>query len=133
MGMTTSTKRAEFNPDPRSAPYSVTLWGSNPDVTDNDDCWTGSDFATLSEALACYRAICMHPADGQLPKVCGYDWEFVMLDGPDAHEVTANPDQRSQRRRRIDADASAAEWRREQAMQAGMTFGVDGYNNALGW
>jgi hypothetical protein len=22
--------------------YSVTLWGSNPDETDNDDCWTGT-------------------------------------------------------------------------------------------
>ncbi len=126
--MTTSTERGHYNSDLTAKPYSVTLWGSNPDETDNDDCWTGDEFFTLAEALTCYRAICMHPTDGKLPKACGCDWEFVMIDGPDTHEVTANPDQRTQNRRRVE---NAYEWRREQAMQAGMAFGADGYNDAL--
>lgn len=113
-------------------PYSVNLWGSHPDAG-NDDCWTGAEFATLGEAIACYRAIVMFPAKGQLPKVCGYNWEFVEIDGPDAHEVTANPDQTTQRRHRREAARSDSEWKREQAMQAGMVFGCDGYNDVMGY
>lgn len=116
-----------------SRPYSVTLWGSNPDETDNDDCWTGDDFATREEALACYRAIYMHPDHGPLPRACGYDWEFVMIDGPDLHEVSDNTDRRAQARRRRENRRSDAEWRREHATQAGMAFGVDGYCQAMGY
>ena len=48
--MTTSTARGEFTHG-FAKPYTVTLWGSNPDETDNDDCWTGVDFATREEAI----------------------------------------------------------------------------------
>ena len=113
-------------------PYSVTLWGSNPDETDNDDCWTGDNFATREEAIAAYRAVVMFPYHNQLVRVCG-NWEFVMIDGPDTHEVTANPDQKRQTRYRREAARFDAEWRHEQAMQAGMAFGCDGYNDALGY
>lgn len=34
-------------------PYSVNYWGSHPEA-ENDDCFTGSDFATAEEALAQY-------------------------------------------------------------------------------
>jgi hypothetical protein len=134
-GMTnlTSTQRAEFKLDLAAKPYSVTLWGSNPDTTDNDDCWTGDEFATREEAIACYRALVMFPTEGQLAKACGYDWEHVMLDGPDVHEVSANPDQATQRRHRRERTGSDADWQREQATQAGMAFGCDGYNDAMGW
>lgn len=130
---TTSAQRAEFNPDPAAKPYSVTLWGSNPDTTDNDDCWTGDEFVTSEEAITCYRSIRMWPTDGQLPKVCGYDWEYVMIDGPDLHEVTANSDQRTQRGHRRDRAASDRMWASEVSHQAGMAFGCDGYNDAMGW
>jgi hypothetical protein len=126
--MTTSTQRGEFNAT--NKPYSVTLWGSNPDSTDNDDCWTGAEFAAREEAVACYSAICASPTFGDLPRACGYDWEFVMVDGPDVHAVTANPDQRAQRARRRRDDS---EWNREIANQTGMAFGCDGYNDAMGW
>jgi hypothetical protein len=59
-------------------PYSVNLWGSNPDITDNDDCWTGDDFATREEAIRVYREVVMFPDHSQLAKVCGRGgWEFV--------------------------------------------------------
>lgn len=114
-------------------PYSVTLWGSNPDETDtdNDDCWTGDDYATREEALAAYREVVMFP-DCPFGRVGNADFEFVMLDGPDVHDVTANCDQPSQARRRRDLAQSDREWQRERAMQAGMAFGCDGYNDERG-
>lgn len=113
-------------------PYTVDLWGSHPDAG-NDDCWTGQSFATREEAIAYYRDVVMFPATNQLVKVCRNNWEFVCVDGPDLHEVTANPDQTTQRRHRRENASSVEEWRREQAHQAGMAFGCDGYNDAMGY
>ncbi len=117
-------------------PYSVNLWGSHPSAG-NDDCWTGDEFATLDEALACYRALSGSIGNfalaAQLDKVTGNDWEFVEIDGPDLNEVTANPDQPRQRHHRREVKRSNADWQREIAHQAGMAFGVDGYNDAMGW
>ncbi len=133
----TSTERGEYKTDKIDKPYSVTLWGSNPDVTDEDDCWTGAEFATLEDALGCYRALTgsigNFDLSEQLDKVTGYDWEFVMLDGPDVHDVSPNPDQPRQRRHRRERAREDAGWRRERAMQAGMAFGCNGYNDAMGW
>lgn len=114
-------------------PYSVTLWGSNPDKTDNDDGWTGSDFATCEEALAAYHDVMLRPDHNKLVKACWGNWEFVMIDGPDVHKVTANPDQARQARYRHEDARFDAEWRHEQAIQAGMAFGCDGYNDTLGY
>lgn len=114
--------------------YTVTLWGSNPDETDNDDCWTGSDFATREEAIACYREVVMFPDDSQIAKVCGRGgWEFVMIDGPDAHEVTENPDRSSVERHRRATERSDREWQHERAMEAGMLHGVEAYNDEMGY
>jgi hypothetical protein len=116
-----------------SKPYTVDLWGSNPDETDNDDCWTGESFATREEAIAAYQAVVMFPWDNEVLGKCSGGWEFVVIDGPDVHEVTANPDQATQRRWRRENRASDGEWKREAAMQAGMAFGCDGYNDEMGW
>ena len=128
--MTTSTERREFTESLEKL-YSVTLWGSNPHETDNDDCWTGDDFATREEALEAYRSLYKWPTEG-LAKHC-VDWEFAMVDGPDVHDVMPNPDEGAQARRRRENERSNAEWKREAAMQAGMAFGVDGYNDEYGW
>jgi hypothetical protein len=116
-------------------PYSVTLWGSNPDVTDNDDCWTGDDFATREEAVAAYREVVMFPDHSELAGACGPrgSWEFVMVDGPDAHEVTQNPDRPSCARRRRELARDDRDWQREIAMEAGMLHGVDAYNDEMGY
>ncbi len=136
--MTTSTERGNFT-DTLDKPFSVTLWGSNPDETDNDDCWTGENYATRDEAIQVYRALCGsianefgHAEGCALDKACGH-WEFVEIDGPDVHEVTANPDQKKCRAHRRELARSDDEWRRERAMQAGMAFGCDGYNDEMGW
>jgi len=116
-------------------PYSVTLWGSNPDETDNDDCWTGDEFDDKEEALALYRALAGSIGNfelaAKLAEACGNDWEFVLVDGPDIHEVYANPDQPTQRRHRKERERGDDDWRRERAMQAGMAFGCDGHNDAM--
>lgn len=126
--MTTSTQRGHHHEPGK--PYSVTLWGSDPDVTDDDDCWTGESFDTRDEALACYRAI---RAGGEPWRACRGSWEYVMVDGPDVHEVAPNPDQARQRRYRRDAARADQDWQREIATQAGMAHGCDAYNDAMGW
>jgi hypothetical protein len=115
-------------------PYSVTLWGSNPDETDNDDCWTGDDYATRDEAIIAYREVVMFPEQSQLAKVCGRGgWEHIMIDGPDAHEVTRNPDRAACRRHRRELAQSDREWQRERAMEAGMLHGIEAYNDEMGY
>ena len=132
--MKTSTKQHRANSADDAKPFSVTLWGSNPDETDNDDCWTGDEFATREEAVLAYREIVMFPDDAQLSRVCGRGgWEYVMIDGPDTHEVTQNPDRRACERRRRELERADADWQRERAMEAGMLFGVEAYNDEMGY
>ena len=131
--MTTSTERGDFTHG-HDKPFSVTLWGSNPDETDNDDCWTGEDFTTREEAITAYREVVMFPDHSPLALACGPrgSWEYVMIDGPDTHELTQNPDRQSCERRRRELTRSDAEWRREIAHEAGMLHGIDAYNDKLG-
>jgi hypothetical protein len=99
-----------------SKPFNVNHWGSHPDAN-NDDCFTGDDFATLEEAKA-----------SALYKDGPYDVQYIELDGPDVHEVCLNPCY-SVKQCRLDD----SEWRNEHATQAGMAFGCDGYNEAMGY
>jgi hypothetical protein len=98
-------------------PYSVDYWGSHPD-DDNDDCWTGEDFATLEEARARFAA--------EVPTYYRSSTAYVVLDGPGVHEERRNPGFKPARE--VDS-----EWRREMAMEAGMAFGCDAYNDAMGY
>ncbi len=95
-------------------PYSVYEFGSHPDE-DNDDCYAGEDFATIEEARAAYLAT---PNDRGVA--------YIMLDGPDVNEIRKNPSYRKPRR-------GNDEWQSEFAMQAGMAFGCQGYNDAMGY
>ena len=132
--MTTSTEHRAFTHG-LDKPFTVTLWGSNPDETDNDDCWTGDDFATREEAIRTYREVVMFPDHSKLACACGPrgSWEYVMIDGPETHEVTRNPDRPSCARHRRGLARSGSEWRRERAMEAGMLHGVEAYNDAMGY
>ena len=96
-------------------PYTVNYWGSHPDQ-DNDDCFTGADYATLAEAEAVLSA---GSSDCSV--------QFIQLDGPNVNIVVGNPNYSA---RECALDDS---WQREQAMQAGMAFGCEGYNDAMGW
>lgn len=118
-------------------PYRIDIWGSHPDAG-NDDCWTGDEFATLAEARAALADIdgtvlASEPGANLDLRVYFAGWAFAELDGPDVHEIKANPDHRAVRARRRDAERSAGEWKHEQAMQAGMAFGCEGYNDEMGW
>lgn len=96
--------------------YSVNHWCSHPD-NENDDCMTGDDFATKEEALAFFK---------QDAKSCYI--AFIEIDGPDIYQVRANPFYSA---RQVKLDDSLD--RREAAMQAGMAFGCQGYNEAMGY
>lgn len=124
-----------FVAEQRDKPYSILMWGSHPD-DDNDDCSTGVDFDTREEAELIFRSA--DPIE-ELSKVHRRDYPdginfaayyrdtpFIELDGPDINEVRKLGDPR-----KIPVDDH--EWRREQAMQAGMGLGVDAYNDAMGY
>lgn len=131
--MTTSTERGEFT-SIASGPYSVSLWGSNPDETDNDDCWTADDFVTLEEAVGAFQAIVQPSSVSALSASCGPGgWEYVMLDGPDIHRVLPNPDVAACRRAQRERERDDHAWRRECAMEAGMLHGVEAYNEEMGY
>ena len=96
--------------------YTVNLWGSKPGT--NDDCWMGEDFETLEEALACFE----NPAD-TFSDADLVDTSFIEINGPDINqEKRIGPDSK------VEDDG---EWNREFAMQNGMAFGIQGYNDAM--
>ena len=101
--------------------FSVNLWESHPDEG-NDDCDTGADFQTEAEARACIANLA-----GTFNMAYYADVPFVELDGPGVHEVTRRVGVK------VRAKRDDGEWQREQAMQAGMAFGCQGYNEAMGY
>jgi hypothetical protein len=113
------------------AKYSVEYWGSHPD-DDNDDCHTGSDHDTIEEARAAFL--------GPLPTFCEGVTAYVWL--VENHEnqegdrricVTVVEDRYVKRTKPRRSEDDDREWQREQAHQAGMAFGCQGYNDAMGW
>lgn len=105
------------------AEYWVNFWGSDPDA-DNDDCWYGNSYATRSEAQAAYDAPVQNARNGYYRAA---DVMYVELDGPDINVKRRNPAYRAPKRGQRD------DWQAERAMQAGMAFGCDGYNDEMGY
>jgi hypothetical protein len=93
-------------------PYSVNEWGSHPDE-ENDDCWTGEDFATREEAEAAFAA------GSEDLDTC-----YLELDGPDVYKV---------RKLRNPRPYDDSEWRREIAREEGMLNGMESYNDWMGY
>lgn len=88
--------------------FNVNLWGSHPDL-ENDDCWTGEEFATEAEA----RAFFLNPWTDA--KFAGYfmrGTEYLELDGPEVHEARRNSEFRPSKPDRL--------WENEIRMQAAM-------------
>jgi hypothetical protein len=105
--------------------WTVSLWLTHPDEN-CDDCMTGDHFATEAEARACAA-----DPNSCFDQVLFSDCAFVALDGPGVHAVTERPGVAERARRQAAREAQID--RSEVAMQAGMAFGVDGYNDAMGW
>ena len=108
--------------------YSVNYWGSHPDA-ENDDCHTGYDFDSASEAIAFFKA----PIQALVYVHCT---EYIEIDGLDDSELAAagieclrkNPDFKRTKDTEFEAN-----WWREQAWEAGMGLGVEAYNDAMGY
>lgn len=106
--------------------YTVNEWGSHP-YQDNDDCWCGSDHATLADARQELERRLKAPASGDATA-------YVVIEGPDVFEAHPVPTYHTpEARRRREREAQDEAWRRELAMEAGMGLGVDAFNDAMGW
>ncbi len=106
--------------------FAVNLYGSHPDL-DNDDCWTGDEFATLEEARDTFDRWSEVFSRGNVAST-----SHVELTGPGIYEVKQVSDEVIAARKR-DLERSDREWQREQAMEAGMLHGCGAYNEVLGW
>lgn len=105
--------------DGSQAKYTVNQWCSHPDAG-NDDCVTGDDFDSLEEAKASH-----------LYTRAPYYVAYIEIDGPvgsDHYELVKNPHYSA---RTVALEDSLE--RSERAMQAGMAFGCQGYNDEMGF
>lgn len=123
-------------------PFSVTLCGRHPHAEDFDDAHTGEEYATLEEARAIFdapnpiEALSRGNADPE--RFISYYQgctPYVWLLGPEdevpgGEQIREMPGAQKMLKRLA---ADDGEWRREQAMQAGMAFGCQGYNEAMGY
>jgi hypothetical protein len=99
--------------------YEVNYWGSHPDEG-NDDCWSGSSFQNLDDAIEEYWAA--RKRDGYFAELLGADGKRMAV-----RQVVSDEEIRRDRER------EDREWRREIAMEAGMLGGVMAYNDAMGY
>ena len=108
--------------------YTVLYFGSHPD-SDNDDCWYGIDFDSKEEAIKAFLA----PVEDRTHCPAS-DVAYVEIDGLEDSElaqlklsrVRKNPLGKNR------AKSDNEDWKREAAQQAGMAFGVEGYNDYYG-
>ena len=108
--------------------YSIFLCTKRPLMTPEfDHCSTGEDYETLEEAREVFTAANPVKAGGFNERYYA-DIPFVWLDGPDVSEVRKLREPEPDTTEDDDSD-----WRHEQAMQAGMAFGCDGYNDEMGY
>ena len=105
------------------AKYSTLHYGSHPD-SGNDDCFQGWDHETLEAALAAYNAP-IHDSSVAYIEIDGLTDEELTTMGLERYRK--NPTHSFPKR------SDDGEWQREQAMQAGMAFGCDGYNEVMGY
>jgi hypothetical protein len=109
--------------------FRVELWGSKPGL--NDDCWVGDVYDTQEEAQGVFDKAVSTLEDGDAFWDCiaahdGFEVAYVVIDGPGVY-----------REHRLDVTEPEPErddlWENEFAMQQGMAFGCQGYNDAMGY
>jgi len=103
--------------------YEVNEWGSEPRT--EDDCWTGADYATLAEAHADFEAWTTRSTYVIVELI------EVSPEGEVTELARREIGNKARYKRELEADRRA--WQREIAMEAGMAFGCDGYNDAMGY
>lgn len=116
-----------------SKPWSVDLWSCHPDE-DHDDsgCITGDDFETEAEAREVFNHPWPHFERAAKPHFVAY----VTISGPARLErFTATRMNARYNPRRVAREAAESdrEWQRETARQAGMAFGIEAFNEEMGW
>jgi hypothetical protein len=96
--------------------FEVHIWSDTP--WDTDTCWCGEEFATEEEARVVFEKpeTCFRPGDCHNV--------YLTLTGPGIDEVKTLGKPRSN---------SDQDWKREQAMEAGMLHGIDAYNDSYGY
>jgi len=97
-----------------TAAYEVLWWGTHPEEG-NDDCWQGDDFETQAEALEHFN------------KDASQGTAYIQIVGPGIDQIRENP------KFVLSKDDDDDDWKREIAMQNGMAFGCDGWNDAMGY
>jgi len=117
--------------------YHVNLWGSKPGT--NDDCDTGETFETEAEARRCYEQAEKRFSPSALRYAAwfelGVDYAERDAHGHQLVDTIAERRNPSYDRAAVERENAAydAMCRNERAMQAGMAFGCQGFNDEMGW
>lgn len=108
--------------------YNVLLWNSKPGT--NDDCVTGHEFDNRKDALNAYNNLLACPP-GMMREISIAQAQgselWIEVDGDDLHLERCIQRETEAHRRREARGCS------EAAMLAGMAFGCEGYNDAMGY
>lgn len=107
-------------------PYTISLWSDKP--VETDTCFVAEDFATEKEAR---MGLVDLSATFHGMRKSDLDVPYIMLDGPGLQEIITRPE--TVKRYERERERHERECRNENAMQAGMVFGVQGYNDAMGY
>ena len=102
--------------------YTILLWGSHPNNL-NDDCWCGSEDLTTWE---------------QVEEILANPFKYFNKDDVRStqwFEIDGLPEgtDRYRRNRFYRSPCLSDDWRNEYAVQCGMAFGCDGYNDAMSY
>lgn len=113
--------------------HTIILRNSNPSLC-NDDLVMSEDFETYADAKSAFDKPSELPQGIQREirsaALQGYEL-WMELDSENGYEskcICEETERGAEYRRREDEM-----WRREQAMEAGMAFGCDGYNDFMGY
>ena len=104
----------------------VTYWSAHPE--DEDACNTGFNFDNVEDAWKMFHDNDPRYTSGRRI----LHWRYVMIDGEGVNSIRSNPIFNDPDVRRSHALDERAE-RSEFAMQAGMAYGVNAYNEAMGY
>jgi predicted RNA-binding protein with PUA domain len=111
--------------------HTILLLNSNPGFDNENEIVMSEEFEAYADAKSAYENFDLLPQGMQSEirsaKIQGYEL-WIELDSDKGYECKRICEETAEYRRREDAA-----WRSEQAMQAGMAFGCQGYNDFMGY